>query len=67
MVNQFDHIIVYQVIECTNCGQSLEYVLALRHETRQVFDLPPNLLKLPNMIVRSKLVRTVTLSESAVS
>jgi transposase len=34
------HIVVHRVTQCQGCGASLEHVPALRHLTRQVWDLP---------------------------
>jgi transposase len=39
-VGQPDFIKVHRVQECQHCGQSLQRRKAIRHEKRQVFDLP---------------------------
>lgn len=41
MVEKPDHVIVHPVAKCELCGRSLCDAKALKHERRQVFDLPP--------------------------
>jgi transposase len=41
MVDQPDHIRVYQVTSCPHCATDLQSVESSRRERRQVFDIPP--------------------------
>jgi len=41
MVDQPDHIRVYQVASCPHCATDLQSVESCRQERRQIFDVPP--------------------------
>jgi transposase len=40
-VKEPHHLVIHRVTDCSSCGHSLQQQPALRHEKRQVFDLPP--------------------------
>jgi transposase len=42
-----DHRVVQRLTVCQECEKSLEHVPALRHDIRQVFDLPPVSTEVP--------------------